>query len=244
MYDGRGCFDLLCFSPLSSRGPPLLPGLIAASVWITLRIGRPEIPDGMVRASPLTTPVVSVWSSPKGFPMAKTLCPTCSGRAERRQLSQQDKHALARMRPRAPARAGALWCAAGLVQGCRRVRERQTRPGDAMAVRAGLLRRGRESGKAEERLGGPAWRGPERPNWSGRSGLPRVSILSTATSLSMSAPTSAAGKTDWSENVTSSWDAPRTTWALVTMWPAVSQTRPEPEFCAREFLTHELTGHG
>ncbi len=33
-------------SPLvSSRGPPELPGLMAASVWITFSIGRPVFPE-------------------------------------------------------------------------------------------------------------------------------------------------------------------------------------------------------
>ena len=59
---------------LSSSTPPELPGLIAASVWITPRIVFPP-PSGSVtisRFSPLMTPVVSVWSRPKGLPMAKT----------------------------------------------------------------------------------------------------------------------------------------------------------------------------
>jgi hypothetical protein len=63
--------------PAESRsGPPELPGLIAASVWITPRIGR-CVTDSISRFNALMMPVVSVWSSPKGLPMAKTFCPTC-----------------------------------------------------------------------------------------------------------------------------------------------------------------------
>jgi hypothetical protein len=60
----------------SNRGPPLLPGLMAASVWITPAIGRPVAADSISRPTPLTIPVVSVWSSPNGFPIANTFCPT------------------------------------------------------------------------------------------------------------------------------------------------------------------------
>ena len=61
----------------SSRAPPELPGLIAASVWITLVIGRP---DGEVtsRPRPETTPTVRVWSRPNGLPIARVVCPTRS----------------------------------------------------------------------------------------------------------------------------------------------------------------------
>ena len=54
---------------LSSSGPPELPGLIAASVWMTPVIGKPTT-ERMRRPSPLMTPVVSVWSSPNGLPTA------------------------------------------------------------------------------------------------------------------------------------------------------------------------------
>ena len=43
-----------------SSGPPELPGLIAASVWITLSIRSPDS-DRMVRPSELMIPVVSVF---------------------------------------------------------------------------------------------------------------------------------------------------------------------------------------
>mmetsp|Transcript_40207 Transcript_40207/g.99655 ORF Transcript_40207/g.99655 Transcript_40207/m.99655 type:complete len:208 (-) Transcript_40207:508-1131(-) len=70
------------FTPIScpresSSGPPELPGLIAASVWMHPLIGRPPTPSTS-RPSAETTPVVSVWSRPNGFPMASTVCPTLS----------------------------------------------------------------------------------------------------------------------------------------------------------------------
>eukprot|EP00968_Pinguiococcus_pyrenoidosus_P012778 scaffold1136_cov260-Pinguiococcus_pyrenoidosus.AAC.9 len=60
---------------LSSRGPPLLPGLIAASVWMHLRSVAPPTPRTS-RPSALTTPVVNVRSRPKGLPIADALWPT------------------------------------------------------------------------------------------------------------------------------------------------------------------------
>ena len=53
----------------SISGPPELPGLIAASVWIAPRIGR-RVTDSISRFSALTMPVVSVWSRPNGLPIA------------------------------------------------------------------------------------------------------------------------------------------------------------------------------
>ena len=47
----------------SSSGPPLLPLLIAASVWIAPPIGR-LLGEVMVRSSALTMPVVTVFSRP------------------------------------------------------------------------------------------------------------------------------------------------------------------------------------
>ena len=49
---------------------------MAASVWMTPLMGRPVTPDCISLPRPLTTPVVSVWSSPKGLPMAYTRWPT------------------------------------------------------------------------------------------------------------------------------------------------------------------------
>ena len=59
---------------LSTRAPPLFPGLIAAEVWTrfsTIRFG-----SSMLRLSALTTPVVTVLPKPNGFPMAMASCPT------------------------------------------------------------------------------------------------------------------------------------------------------------------------
>ena len=61
---------------LSSSAPPLLPGLIAASVCITFRIVRP-VGDFVSLPRPEITPEVRVWSSPKGLPIARAACPTC-----------------------------------------------------------------------------------------------------------------------------------------------------------------------
>jgi hypothetical protein len=53
----------------SSKGPPELPGLIAASVCIMLYIGF-LLGDATCLPNPLTIPVVNVWSKPNGFPIA------------------------------------------------------------------------------------------------------------------------------------------------------------------------------
>ncbi len=54
-----------------TTGPPELPGLMAASVWMKSS-KRPPI----TRLLPLMTPTVTVWSRPKGLPMAITASPT------------------------------------------------------------------------------------------------------------------------------------------------------------------------
>ena len=53
-------------------GPPLLPGLIDASVWMKLSYG----PLPITRPVALTMPAVTVCSSPNGLPMAITGSPT------------------------------------------------------------------------------------------------------------------------------------------------------------------------
>ena len=60
---------------LSSSGPPLLPGLSAASVWITLSTRWPVMLR-KVRPRALTTPAVTVESKPNGLPIATTSWPT------------------------------------------------------------------------------------------------------------------------------------------------------------------------
>src|SRR5829696_8315867 len=59
----------------SASGPPELPGLMAASVWMTFSIRRPLSPL-MERPRALTTPAVTLRWKPKGLPMATTSCPT------------------------------------------------------------------------------------------------------------------------------------------------------------------------
>jgi hypothetical protein len=61
----------------SISGPPELPGLIAASVWITCEIVKPS---GAVicRWSADTIPEVIVLSNPNGLPIAATGSPTCT----------------------------------------------------------------------------------------------------------------------------------------------------------------------
>jgi hypothetical protein len=54
-----------------TSGPPELPGLSAASVWMTSSISRPER-DRNDRPRAETTPVVTVDSKPSGLPMAMT----------------------------------------------------------------------------------------------------------------------------------------------------------------------------
>ena len=58
-----------------NSGPPELPGLIAASVWMTSSIEKP-LGEEISRCSALTTPVVSVRSRPNGLPIAYAGSPT------------------------------------------------------------------------------------------------------------------------------------------------------------------------
>ncbi len=62
---------------LSKSGPPELPGLIAASIWMIDLIVR-LLRAGSERFKLEMMPVVSVRSSPNGLPMANTCCPTFS----------------------------------------------------------------------------------------------------------------------------------------------------------------------
>jgi hypothetical protein len=52
-----------------TSAPPELPGLSAASVWITSSMSRPVLAR-KDRPRALTTPAVTVWSNPSGLPMA------------------------------------------------------------------------------------------------------------------------------------------------------------------------------
>ena len=57
-----------------TSGPPELPGLSAASVWITSSISRP-LRERNERPSAEMTPAVTVDSKPSGLPMATTSWP-------------------------------------------------------------------------------------------------------------------------------------------------------------------------
>ena len=56
-----------------SRGPPEFPGLMDASVWMKFSLGTIPTSD---RPIALTTPTVTVCSSPKGLPIAMAHSPT------------------------------------------------------------------------------------------------------------------------------------------------------------------------
>ncbi len=57
-----------------TSGPPELPGLSAASVWITSSMVRP-LTERIERPSADTTPAVTVDSKPSGLPIATTSWP-------------------------------------------------------------------------------------------------------------------------------------------------------------------------
>src|SRR5664280_1692066 len=70
---------------LSTRGPPELPGLMAASVWNMLVSVSEEVPDELpactVRPVAEMIPWVTVGDpadSPRALPMATTASPTCT----------------------------------------------------------------------------------------------------------------------------------------------------------------------
>ncbi len=93
-----------------TSGPPELPGLSAASVWITSSISRP-VAARSDRPSADTTPAVTVDSKPSGLPIATTSWPRRSalGVAEpcRRQgaVGRRCAARRGRCRDRRPARA-------------------------------------------------------------------------------------------------------------------------------------------
>ena len=59
----------------SMSGPPELPGLMDASVWITFGIWKP-LGASILRATAETMPVVTVRVKPNGLPIATTGSPT------------------------------------------------------------------------------------------------------------------------------------------------------------------------
>ena len=67
---------------MSISGPPELPWLIGASVWIESLIVK-LFGDSIWRPSALTMPLVTVSASPNGLPIATTPSPT-STRSSRR----------------------------------------------------------------------------------------------------------------------------------------------------------------
>ncbi len=67
-------------APASSSGPPELPGLIEASVWIAPSIWN-LVSDSTERSVAETTPTESDCCSPKGLPIAATGWPTSSSRS-------------------------------------------------------------------------------------------------------------------------------------------------------------------
>ena len=60
---------------MSVSAPPELPGLMAASVW--MKFSNVLMPNWL-RPSAETMPLVTVWPTPNGLPMASTWSPTCS----------------------------------------------------------------------------------------------------------------------------------------------------------------------
>ncbi|MNT30923.1 hypothetical protein D3C72_1667400 [compost metagenome] len=57
----------------STSAPPELPGLMAASVW--MKFSKVLMPSSLL-PSALMMPLVTVWPTPKGLPMASTWSPT------------------------------------------------------------------------------------------------------------------------------------------------------------------------
>ena len=60
---------------MSISGPPELPWLIGASVWIESEIENPP-GESIERSSALTMPLVTVPGRPNGLPIAMTASPT------------------------------------------------------------------------------------------------------------------------------------------------------------------------
>ena len=78
------CWLIPITSPAASTsGPPELPGLIAASVWIAPAIWNAVSPV-IERSTAETTPTDSDWRSENGEPIAATGVPTCDVGRRRR----------------------------------------------------------------------------------------------------------------------------------------------------------------
>ena len=66
----------MTFASASTRGPPELPGLIGASVW--MRPVSVVLPIGSVRSRPLMMPDVTEAEKPNGLPKAIAVSPICT----------------------------------------------------------------------------------------------------------------------------------------------------------------------
>ena len=99
-HPGHGGVDAHQAAWLSASAPPELPGLRAASVWITSSTRRAAAPlrVGSDRPRALTTPAVTEPARPSGLPTATTSWPTTSSSAS-------------------PSSAGAGWAAAAARRG-------------------------------------------------------------------------------------------------------------------------------
>ncbi len=75
-------FMPMTWPAMSTSGPPELPGLMAASVWMKrwnwARSMLPAPGSSMARFLAETMPAETVWERPKGLPMARTQSPTCA----------------------------------------------------------------------------------------------------------------------------------------------------------------------
>ena len=83
--------SICVFTPMTwpralSSGPPELPGLIGASVWMTWSIVK-RFGAVIRRWSALTIPAVAVRSSPNGLPIATTGSPTRTRRSRRAEAA-------------------------------------------------------------------------------------------------------------------------------------------------------------
>ena len=76
----------------SSSGPPELPGLMAASVWIAPPMPK-RVSELMLRSTAETTPTLSDWRSPNGLPIAATGSPTSIPAECPRRIGVRDRPA-------------------------------------------------------------------------------------------------------------------------------------------------------
>ena len=96
-----------------TSGPPELPGLSAASVWIRSSTSRP-VEARSERPSADTTPAVTVDSKPSGLPMAITSCPRRSRRESPRVAAGNVSGSLTRTSARSVSGSSPTTCAVRL----------------------------------------------------------------------------------------------------------------------------------